>query len=249
MRFFLILFLFFTSCVHKSKKEENNPKSHYDEALQKKDRGSYIDALEILTELRKKFFYSRYNQKALLLTADIYFTQYKYPLAVESYKKHLNLYPDKQKDYVLYQLGLSYKNQLPHRAEHDLSLAEPALKAFDALLNLKTSSPYKEKAQKEKQEIEEKKASRELKAALFFKGQGWHKASLKRVQDFIKNYPKSRLLPKALLTGFQLAGLLNKNPEEFKTHLIKSYPDSEEAKSLQEKNTDSFFSQWKKKLL
>ena len=78
-------------------------------ALYYQNKSNYIKALEELRELRTRFFYSHYNQKAVLLTADIYFEKEKYNLASQFYKKHLNFYPDKQKDYVLYRLGLSYK--------------------------------------------------------------------------------------------------------------------------------------------
>ena len=249
MPFLLLLSVLFTSCIHNPKKGEFSPKVYFDKALYYKEKRNYIEALEKLRELRKYFFYSSYNQKALLLTADIYFAQDKYPQAAESYEKHLNLYPKKQKDYVLYQIGLSYKNQLPHRSDHDLSQAQPALKAFNALLNLKGDSPYKAKTQIEKQNILDKKASKELKIAVFYKKQEWNQASFNRIQYFIKNYPNSPLMPKALLEGFQLAKLLNKNPEEFKEKLIKNYPDSQEIKAIHEAVKGSTFSKWKQKLL
>ena len=247
MYFFLFLPLIFTSCIHNSPKQqkEAGPGFYFDKAVYYKEKANYIKALEQLKELRKQFFYSSYNQKALLLTADIYFAQDKYSQAVQSYEKHLDLYPKEQTGYVLYQIGLSYKNQLPYRSEHDLSLAEPALKAFNALLNLKSASPYKEKAKTERQQILDKKASKELKAALFFKGQGWNESSFNRIQYFVKNYSKSPLMPKALLTGFQLAVLLGKSSEEFKKDLINNYPNSLEVQAINQEKQSSGFFKWK----
>lgn len=250
MSFFLIVFLTFTGCSLNSKqKKEHSPKFYFDKAVYYKKKTNYPLAFKNLTKLKQQFFYSSYNEKALLLTADIYFAQQKFPLAVQSYEKHLRLYPQKQKDYVLYQMGLSYKNQLPHRSDHDLSLAEPALQAFNKLLKLKPHSSYRKKAQSEKQKILDKQASRELKTAFFFKSQGWNKAGLKRIQHLIKVYPKSPLIPKALLTGFQLAQILNKDTKEFKNQLIKNYPNSKETKTILQKTKPSFVSTWKQKLL
>ncbi len=251
MRFILLAGFILSSCIHSSKqgKEGAGPKFYFDQAVRYKEQAHYSRALEKLKELRQRFFYSRWNQKALLLSGDIYFAQGKYPQAVQSYEKHLSLYPKKQPDYVLYQIGLSYKSQLPYRSEHDLSLAEPALKAFNKLLGLKPPSPYKPKAQKERQSVLDKKADKELKTALFFKSQGWSAAAFKRVQYFIKNYPKSPLLPKALLAGFQLAGQLNKNPKEFKKTLLSNYPNSPEAQSISVKKQSSGFFKWTQKLL
>ena len=242
----LLLSLFFVSCAHnlKSKKVET-AQFYFEKASRYKERGDNIKALENLTKIRQRFFSSSYNQKALLMTADIYFDQKKYPQAVQTYQKYLSLYFQKR-DYVLYQLGLSYKNQLPKRAEHDLSLAVPALKAFDQLLALKKKSPYKQKTLTARQEILDKKAERELKTALFFKTQGWYQAGFKRTQYFIKHYPKSPFLPKALLTAFELAQKLNQNPEQFKERLLKEYPKSPSAQFLK---NNSFFSLIKQKIL
>ena len=146
-------------------------------------------------------------------------------------------------------MGLSYQEQLPHRSDHDLSFSVPALKAFNKLLNLKESSPYKQKAKVEKQEILNKKADKELKAVLFYKKQGWNKAAFKRVQYFIKHYPDSPLMPRILLEGFQLARLLNEDSESFKKNLIENYPDSQEVQSIHTETKDSIFSKWKQKLL
>ena len=178
------------------------------------------------------------------MTADIYFDQKKYKQSAQIYKKYQSRYSEKA-DYVLYQLGLSYKNQLPQRAEHDLSLAKPALRAFDRLLILK-DTPYKQKALKARQEIINKRAERELKIALFFKTKNWQKASFNRIKYFIKVYPKSPLMPKALLTGFELAEKLNKDSEPFKQRLLKEYPQSSFTKKL---GKSSFLSIIKEKTL
>ena len=249
MPIFLLLPFLLSSCVHSPQLDKPSAKFYFDKAIYYKEKGNDIKALENLRKLRQQFFYSLYNEKALLLTADIHFAQDRFPQAVKSYEKHLNFYPSNQKDYVLYQIGLSYKNQLPHRPEHDLSLAEPALKAFSTLLNLKSDSPYKLKAKIEKQKILDTKASKELKIALFYKKQGWNQAGFNRIQYFIKNHPTSPLMPQALLTGFQLANLLNINSEEFKKNLIKNYSDSQEAKSIYKEKDSSFLNKWKQKLL
>lgn len=251
MHFLLLLSLFFTACIHKSKnqKKETSAKVYFDKAVQYKGSKNYIKALEHLRELRKQFFYSRYNQKALLLTADIYFAQEKYSEAAQSYEKHLGLYPETETAYVLYQIGLSYQEQLPHRPDHDLGLSVPALEAFNKLLNLKESSPYKQKAEMERQKILNKKADKELKAILFYKKQGWNKAAFKRVQYFIENYPDSPLMPKALLEGFFLAKILNEDSESFKKRLIDNYPESGEVQSVLEETKTSIFMKWKQKLL
>lgn len=239
MRFF-ILFICFVSligaCNHNSKsKESKSVKFYFEKASFYKNKGNEIKALEYLSKIRKKNFYSPYRKKALLMTADIYFEQEKYQQAVQAYKKRL-LFSSENQAYVLYQLGLSYKKQLPKRAEHDLSLTAPALSTFEKVTALKGDSIYKKKALKAKQEILDKKAERELKTALFFKSQGWNEAGLKRIQYFIKHYPNNSLMPKALLAGFEMAQKLDQKPEKFKERLLKEHPQSPEVKSLTKKS-------------
>ena len=149
----------------------------------------------------------------------------------------------------MYHLGLAYKKQLPSRDDQDLSQAEPAVKAFEALLNLKISSPYKEKARKERQALLDKKASKDLKAALFYRSQNWNQAAFLKIEAFLKKYPKSPLQSKALLEAFRLAELLKKPSKLFKEKLIKNYPNSKEAKAFHKKRRSSAFSKWRKKIL
>jgi len=229
----LIVFtiLFFAGCQHLETTKKQTPKAYFNNAVYYKKKSNYPRALEHLKNLREKFFYSSYNQKALLLTSDIYFAQKDFPKAIKFYEQHLNLYPNNQKDYVLYQIALAYSKQLPRRAEHDLILAEPALKALKTIVSLKKST-YKDKAQKLTQTILNKKAERELKTALFFKKQGWHQASLNRIHYFTKHYPNSPLMPQALLTGLKLTKTLKQNSKSFKNQLINKYPQSKEAKTL-----------------
>ncbi len=251
MPFFLLLLFLFVGCAHHSKqlKTAQNPQFYLDKAIHYKKKGDYPKALEFLRALRKHFFYSSLNSPALLLTADIYFEQEKFSQAGKTYQKHLDIYPQKLKDYALYRKGLAEKNQLPQRVDQDLSIAESALKAFNTLLQSPSDSPYKQKALKEKKEILNKKASRELKTALFFKKQGWLKASLRRIQYFIEHYPQSPLLPKALLTGAELAYFLKEDPKKWTDPLIKNHPESSEAKNIPKSWEKSTLQKWGEKLL
>ena len=232
-RVWALFFLFL--CLSACKSAGKDPVSarvYFEKALKYKERGSYVEALEQLTLLKKRFFYSSYSQKALLLSADIHFDKEEYKKAIFFYERHLKLYPNTKNDYALYQLGLSFKSRLPERDDKDLSLSAPALKAFARLLALKSPSPYKQKAREQSQEILNKLAGRELKAVMFYKKIGRLRAGFIRVRHLIKDYPKSPLMPKALFEAFQLAELLKKDPEPFKKSLIEGYPDSEPAKQL-----------------
>ena len=229
---FLILLLgaFVLSCSNLSKKETKAAEYYFNRALKYKKSGSANLALENLSKIRKDFFDSPYNQKALLMTADVYFDDNKLEQAIQSYKKYQKFYPESKKDYVLYHIAVAYKKQLPRWAENDLSLADSALSILQPLLS--SSGPFQEKALKLQEELLNKKAKKELQVILFYKNQKKYSASFQRVKEWIQNYPKSFYQPKALLIAFQLASQLHENPSPFKQKLLEDYPQSKEAGQL-----------------
>ena len=142
----LLLPALLLSCSTASKKESQPAEYYFNRALKYKKSGSVDLALENLSQIRRNFFDSPYNQKALLLTGDIYFDNDKPKLALQSYKKYQRFYPDSQKEYVLYQMALCYKEQLPSWAENDLSPADSALSILQDLLNSQKEGKSLEKS-------------------------------------------------------------------------------------------------------
>ena len=241
----LILISIFTlfSCTHTSDTKKT-ARIYFETAEKYKKNKNYSKALENLIKIRKSFFDSSYNQKALLMTADIYFDQKKYPQALAGYKKYQKIYGSADQPYILYQMTLCYKNQLPSRAEYDLSIADFALVKVEQLLRL--NSTYQKKALKIKQELIDKKAEKELKTILFFTKLGWQKAGFKRAKELLAFYPKSSLKPKILLTAIQLAEKLKEDSTPFKKELLEKHPQSASAQNLGKK---SFLQQIKDKIL
>ena len=236
MKFLFVLLPFFLlpSCKHFSSDSKKQPASYYFERAKRyKEKQNYSEALNQLFSIRKSFFDSPYNQKALLMTADIHFEQEKYPQAITGYKKYQKLYGVADQDYVLYQMSLAYKNQLPKKADYDLSLANKALLKLAGLLKLNSS--YQEKALKIKQEILNKQLEKEVKTVLFFEKLGWNEAGLKRAKRLLSLHPNSHLKPKILLASVRLAEKSQQNPSAFKKELLEKYPKSAYTKSLQKR--------------
>ena len=230
---YLSLFLFLSSllpaCQHGSK-QANTAKHYFEQAEKYKKKGNYTEALKALFSVRKNFFASSYNQKALLMTADIHFEQKKYPQALTSYEKYTKIYGSADKAYILYQMSLAYKNQLPSRPDYDLELANKALLKVEELLSLNSS--YQASALKLKKELMQKKQKKELKAILFFEKLDWHEAGLKRAKRFLARHPNSPLKAELLLASVRLAEKSEADPTPFRKELLDKYPQSKEAKSL-----------------
>ena len=248
--FFVLLPLLLPSCKHFSSDSKKQSASYYFERAKKyKEKQNYPEALNQLFSIRKGFFDSPYNQKALLMTADIQFEQEKYPQAITGYKKYQKLYGAADQAYVLYQMSLAYKNQLPKKADYDLSPANKALLKAGELLKLNSS--YQEKALKIKQEVLNKKLEKEVKTILFFEKLGWNEAGLKRAERLLSLHPNNYLEPKILLASVRLAEKSQQDPSAFEKELLKKYPKSAYTKSLQKRvhQNKSFIKTIKEKIL
>ena len=221
--FFPLAVLFFSGCSL-NEKTPKTPAAFYKKALQEKEQSRYAKALKTLSGMRKQFPYSSYNRKARLLLADIYFEEKKYPLAAEVYKRFLQIHPHTETAYVLNQLGLCHLRELPSTPDRDISEADKALAYFQKILNLPETHPYIKEAEKHKAFLLDLKAKKEFITASFYIKKGWLKAAFQRLAHLIKNYPESSIISEALLSAYDLAKKLNKNPEPFQKQLKQKFP-------------------------
>ena len=226
---FLFLFCVLPACQHSSK-QAKTAKHYFEQAKKYKKKRNYTEALKALFSVRKNFLESSYNQKALLMTADIHFEQKKYPQALKSYEKYTKIYGSTDRAYILYQMSLAYKNQLPSRPDYDLELVDKALSTIEELLSLNSS--YQSSALKLKQELLQKKQKKELKAILFFEKLDWYRAGLKRAKRFLARYPNSPFKAELLLASVRLAEKSEADPTPFRKELLENHPESKETKLL-----------------
>ena len=189
-----------------------------------------MEALETLRKLRKQFIHSSYSARARLLMGDIYFEMEDYALAAKEYERFLKVYFRGKRGYALYQLGLTYLKRLPDTADRDISHSEKALKYFREAQSLKNHGPYKKMAQKHIQFLLSLQAEKEFITASFYKRKGWTAASLKRLKYLFHRYPKSSLIPKALLLAWEMSE--GEKALQFKKKLLREFPSSTEANQM-----------------
>ena len=80
--------------------------------------------------------------------------------------------------------------------------------------------------------IETLKSEKAFGTALFYSKKNWNQSAFNKLQELLEEYPKSPLLPKALLHSYKLAEKMNKKSSSFKKRLLKEFPKSKEAQSL-----------------
>ena len=226
----LLILPFLFSCSHTQKEGKVSAKTIYDQALKQKEKKQFVEALETLRKLRKRFIHSSYSARARLLMGDIYFEMEDYALAAKEYERFLKVYSRGKRSYALYQLGLTYLKRLPRTADRDISHSKKALKYFREVQRLKNSGPYKKMAQKHIQFLLSLQAEKELITAAFYKRKGWTAASLKRLEYLFRRHPKSPFIPKALLLAWEMSE--GKKALQFKKRLLKEFPSSPEANQM-----------------
>ena len=219
------------SCEHIQKNENTiSAKTLLNQAISHKKKKNYLKALENLDTLNKNYAYDSRNQQASLLKADIYFEQKDYKNAQTQYKIFQKLYPHKKTNYVNHQLGLVYFFQIPSQPDRDLSVAQLSLDHFKTLSRKK--NPYRKQARKYIAKIHNLQAEKSFNAAAFYTKRKWDKAAYYKFQKFLKQYPRNKFTPQALLYSYQLAQKLGKPSKKFKKRLLKEFPKSKEAKLL-----------------
>jgi TolA-binding protein len=99
----------------------------YNEGLTSLNGGEYASAKKSFATLDKQYPYSEYTKKGLMLTTFAQYSSREYTDAISSGRRFLQLYPsDKDANYALYLVGMSYYNQIPD-VGRDQDRAEKAL--------------------------------------------------------------------------------------------------------------------------
>lgn len=149
---------------------------------------NYVRAVELYNKLKDAYPFSPYTIDAELALADAYFLDEEYVQAAEGYKDFESLHPRHEAiPYVLYQAGMSLKNQFKSIDRATTELQE-AYNYFDRLEKTFPDSPYASGAESHKQTCRKLMAEHELYIADVF----WHMKKYgpawRRYDFIVENY-------------------------------------------------------------
>jgi outer membrane protein assembly factor BamD len=126
-----------------SEKNLNTPEGLFELAKKFENSDRYQVAIQRYNELRTKFPYSSYAVQAELAIADVHYKNKDFAEAQISYQNFRELHPrHAQIDYVIYQTGMSYYEQLPETFDRDVTLANDAIYNFNDLIKRFPSSEH-----------------------------------------------------------------------------------------------------------
>jgi outer membrane protein assembly factor BamD len=151
--------------------------------------GRYNEAIEIFTQLKDWYPFSKYAMLAELKIADAHYELEEYEEAILAYEEFESLHPrNEATPYTVYRIGLCYFEQVD-TPDRDQSTAAKALETFIRLGKQYPQSDYVIRAQEHIQ-----KCYRSLAASEFSIGKHYYKTkhyrgALSRFKSVVANYP------------------------------------------------------------
>lgn len=222
------------SCSSADTKNSGSPEGAFKEAQEYEEADRYEEAIQRYADLKNKFPYSQLALQAELKIADLHFKREAYIEAQTAYQLFKEMHPNHpQIDYVTYQLGLSYYNQLPDSVDRDLTLGRSAIVYFDETIRQYPASDYAKQAVSKRAEVVNKLAGKELYIAKFYLKRKDYLAALARYETVIKSYPGSSSESQAL-SGATICAQKNGEPNKARQYfsiLSEKFPDSNEYKN------------------
>ena len=183
------LSLTISGCSSK-KVNEGNPEEVFNDAEDDIKDKHFLSALEKMKTVKNKFPYSAFSTKASLRVADIYFLEESFVEAAATYEAFQDLHPKYEKaDYVVFQIGESYFNQLPGGIDRDLTPATKAYEAYTQLEKLYPQSEYLAKARDQGKRALNQLALKERYIADFYFKQDMYDSAASRYEKITKKYP------------------------------------------------------------
>lgn len=208
-----------------------------DELIDKKD---FDDARKKLTEVKNRDLTKKYAPLAQLKLADTYVKEEEYDLAVEEYKKFLDMYPThKDASYAQYQIAMAYFVQI-ESPERGYGASAKALEEFEKLKRMFPRNPFREAIDIRIEKCRNTMADYEFNVAEFYYKKGSCNAASGRYKYLMAKFPEYKNEPILLYHLSMCYKKLGDREQtlQFLDRLIQKYPDDRLAKEAEkEKNS------------
>jgi outer membrane protein assembly factor BamD len=177
-----------------------NARRDYDAALEAYFDKDWEEAILLLTEVKRKYGYSRYARLAQLRIADAEYHQEKYAEAIGSYKGFVHDFPnDPEVPYARYKIAKALFAQssqsllLPPLEERDLATVHDSYSTIRALLQDYPGYKHARELHYMLEVVTGMLARHELYVARFYLNRGNFEAAVARCQFALRHYDQSGL--------------------------------------------------------
>jgi outer membrane protein assembly factor BamD len=213
----------------------DNARKDYEVALAAFEDKNWELATELLSEVKRKYAYSRYARLAELRMADANFQQEKFAEAISSYKEFVHDHPnDPEVPYARYRVAkgefdsVSQSVMLPPLEERDLASVNDALSTLRNYLSDYPSSEHTEEMRYMLDVVLGLLARHELYVARYYLASGRFDAAVMRCEYALKSLKNSGLEPEGLvlLGEIYMKQKRKKDARDVLTRLLQQYPES-----------------------
>ena len=170
----------------------------YNEALNHLKNREYRTAAKKFAEVERKFPYSRWATKAVLMQAYAQYLRNHYDEAIAAAKKFLTLHPGhKDAPYAHYLIALSLYEQISD-VKHDPTAARKAQEALELVVNRYPNTRYAADAERKLKAVRDYLAGKEMEVGRYYLKRGNYLAAINRFKKVITDYQTTAHVPEAL---------------------------------------------------
>lgn len=213
----------------------DNARKDYETALAAFEDKNWELATELLSDVKRKYAYSRYARLAELRLADASFQQDKFAEAISGYKEFVHDHPnDPEVPYARYRVAkgefdsVSQSVMLPPLEERDLASVNDALSTLRSYLSDYPASEHNDELHYMLDVVLGLLARHELYVARYYLNTGRFDAATARCEYALRKFKDSGLEPEGLvlLGEIYLKQKRKKDAREVFARLLSEYPDS-----------------------
>jgi outer membrane protein assembly factor BamD len=170
----------------------------YNEGLSALNGGSWTAAQKKFAEVERKFPYSKWATKSILMQAFASYSKNDYDTAINAGERFVRLHPGhKDAPYAYYIMALSEYERIAD-VRRDQARTAKAVDALDQLVQRYPDSPYAKDAQQKALLARDRLAAKEMEIGRFYLKRGSQTAAINRFRNVVENYQTSTQTPEAL---------------------------------------------------
>jgi outer membrane protein assembly factor BamD len=162
------------------------------------DKSRYDEARASFKKIVERHPQSTYAARARFLVGETYYREAEWDKAIKEFETFLSFYPKHEiADLVQFRLAMSYYDQMKP-VEQDQGITSKAMGAFKKLLSDYPESRYAGDALAKIDICRGRLAQKELWVASYYINQGNPAAARQRLENVVKDYPRTLMIPEAL---------------------------------------------------
>ena len=193
------------------------------------NRRRYEEARVNFKKIVERHPTSSYAPRARFLIGEAYYREGEFDKATKEFETFLSFFPRHEiADLVQYRLAMSYYDQMKP-VEQDQGMAVKGIEAFRRLVREYPDSRYASDALAKIEVCRGRLAQKELWVAAYYLNQGTPVAARQRLEQLLKDYPRTLVVPEALFRLSEAYALEGKNQDaqESLRRLADEYPYTE----------------------